>query len=86
MVKNPFIVKGYESAAFFCDRDAETTEIIANIQNGRDTTLISPRKYGKTCLILHVFEMAKKKRLKIDTLYVDIYATLSLDDLTKTLA
>ncbi|WP_407446122.1 AAA family ATPase [Fibrobacter sp.] len=86
MVENPFIVKGYESADFFCDRDAETAEIIANIQNGRDTTLISPRKYGKTGLILHVFEMAKKKRLKIDTLYVDIYATLSLDDLTKTLA
>ncbi len=86
MVENPFIVKGYESAAYFCDRDTETAEIIANIQNGRDTTLISPRKYGKTGLILHTFETIKKKRLKFYTLYVDIYATLSLDDLTKTLA
>ena len=86
MLENPFIIKGYESAEYFCDRDTETAALIANIQNGRDTTLVSPRKYGKTGLILHTFETIKKKRLKFDTLYVDIYATLSLSDLTKTLA
>ena len=86
MLENPFIIKGYESAEYFCDREAETAELIENIRNGRDTTLVSPRKYGKTGLILHTFETIKKKRLKFNTLYVDIYATLSLDDLTKTLA
>ena len=86
MLENPFITKGYESAEYFCDRDAETNELISNIQNGRDTTLVSPRKFGKTGLILHTFETIKKKRLKYDTLYVDIYATLSLSDFTKTLA
>ena len=86
MLENPFIIKGYESAEYFCDRDAETAELVTNIRNGRDTTLVSPRKYGKTGLILHTFETIKKKRLKFDTLYVDIYATLSLSELTKTLA
>lgn len=86
MFENPFIIKGYASAEYFCDRDTETAALVANIRNGRDTTLVSPRKYGKTGLILHTFETIKKKRLKFDTLYVDIYATLSLSDLTKTLA
>lgn len=86
MLENPFITKGYVSAEYFCDRDSETNELISNIKNGRDTTLVSPRKFGKTGLILHTFETIKKKRFKFDTLYVDIYATLSLSDLTKTLA
>ncbi len=86
MLENPFLTKGYESAEYFCDRDDETTTLISNIKNGRDTTLVSPRKFGKTGLILHTFETIKKKRLKFDTLYVDIYATLSLGDFTKTLA
>ena len=86
MLENPFLTKGYESAEYFCDRDDETAALISNIKNGRDTTLVSPRKFGKTGLILHTFEAIKKKRLKFDTLYVDIYATLSLGDFTKTLA
>lgn len=86
MLENPFLTKGYESAEYFCDRDDETATLISNIKNGRDTTLVSPRKFGKTGLILHTFETIKKKRLKFDTLYVDIYATLSLGDFTKTLA
>lgn len=86
MQENPFIVKGYKSPAYFCDRDVETATIISNIQNGADTTLISPRKYGKTGLILHTFAEVKRKRLNYETLYVDIFATLTLDDLTKALA
>jgi hypothetical protein len=86
MQENPFIVKGYKSPAYFCDRDDETAAIILNIQNGADTTLVSPRKYGKTGLILHTFAEMKRRRLNYETLYVDIFATLTLEDFTKTLA
>ena len=48
MKDNPFIIKGYKSKKFFCDRIAETQALLSNIANGVDTTLISPRKYGKT--------------------------------------
>ncbi len=86
MQENPFIVKGYKSPSYFCDRDDETAAIILNIQNGADTTLVSPRKYGKTGLILHTFAEMKRRRLNYETLYVDIFATLTLEDFTKTLA
>ena len=86
MQENPFIVKGYKSAAYFCDRETETEALISNIGNGADTTLISPRKYGKTGLILHTFAEMERRRLAFETLYVDIFATLTLQDLTRTLA
>ncbi|MBQ7590430.1 MAG: ATP-binding protein [Verrucomicrobia bacterium] len=86
MMENPFFIRGYKSSEYFCDRDKETCEILKNLQNGADTTLISPRKYGKTGLILHAFDEIAQRRLPFETLYVDIFATLSLDDLVKTLA
>jgi hypothetical protein len=48
--------------------------------------IVSPRKYGKTGLILHTFAEMKRRRLNYETLYVDIFATLTLEDFTKTLA
>lgn len=86
MVENPFIIKGYKSADLFCDRDAETKALLSNIKNGADTTLISPRKYGKTGLIFHTFEKIRAKKLPFETLYVDIFATQKLSDFTKALA
>lgn len=86
MVENPFIIKGYKSADLFCDRDAETNALLSNIKNGADTTLISPRKYGKTGLIFHTFEKIRAKKLPFETLYVDIFATQKLSDFTKALA
>ena len=83
---NPFLVKGYVSPEYFCDREKETETLLRNIQNGVDTTLISPRKYGKTGLILHLFDAIQRKKLPFETLYVDIFATRSLSDFIKALA
>lgn len=85
MRENPFPAKGYVSAEYFCDREDETRALLSNIQNGIDTTLISPRKYGKTGLILHTFDKIATDRLNYATIYVDIFATLSLNDFIKTL-
>lgn len=83
---NPFPIKGYVSAEFFCDREKESIELLSNIENGVDTTLISPRKYGKTGLILHVFNLMRQQKMNYETIYVDIYATLSLEDFVKEMA
>lgn len=83
---NPFPIRGYVSNEYFCDREKETQELIHNIENRVDTTLISPRKYGKTGLILHTFELMHQQGMKYETVYVDIYATLSLEDFVKALA
>lgn len=85
-MQNPFLAKGYLSPMFFCDREKETEALLSNIQNGLDTTLISPRKFGKTGLILHTFYKIAEEKLPFSTLCVDIFATLSLKDFIKTLA
>lgn len=83
---NPFLVKGYYSKELFCDREEETKMLLRHIGNGIDTTLISPRRMGKTGLIMHFFEQLKESDSNIDTLYVDIFATRSLSDFVKCLA
>lgn len=83
---NPFILKGYLSEEYFCDRVEESETLINNIKSGADSTIISPRKYGKTGLILHVFDTIKRKMPSVDTLYIDIFSALNLDDMIKIMA
>ena len=83
---NPFLIKGYLSPEFFCDRIEETETLLRNIRNGADTTLISPRKYGKTGLVYHLFDIIQREKMPIETLYVDIFATRSMSDFIKVMA
>lgn len=85
ITRNPFIVKGYIDKTTFCDRENELNSLYINLQNGIDTTLISPRRLGKTGLILRFFEFIKDHNPEVASIYVDIYATRSLDDFVKLL-
>lgn len=58
---NPFIYQGYESPEYFCDREAETATLLSHLKNGRNVTLISPRKIGKTGLIKNTFFYLEKE-------------------------
>lgn len=78
-VSNPFITAGYVSAEYFCDRETESTDLINQITNGNNLALISPRRMGKTGLIMHCFPN-NKIRSSYYTFFVDIYATKSLRD------
>ena len=86
MIENPFILEPFISKQYFCDREQETEEIIRNITNGRNTTLISPRRLGKTGLIFRVFEEIKERKLPFETIYADISDTLSLEEFIKVLS
>ena len=86
MQDNPFILEPFKSKEYFCDREQETEEIIRNITNGRDTTLISPRRLGKTGLILRVFEEIRERNLPYETIYTDISDTFSLEDFIKVIS
>ena len=55
--EKPFVVIGYKGPSFFCDREKDTKRLIGAIENGRNITLIAPRRYGKTGLIHHVFNV-----------------------------
>jgi len=81
--KNPFFLTGYENPDYFCNRSTETEKIRNAIQNGRNITLISPRRMGKTGLINHVFYFIKEDLM---CYYLDIYQTQSLTDFVRLLA
>jgi len=82
---NPFLLKGYKSKELFCDREVELKRLCENIENNIDTTLISPRRMGKTGLILHLFEHYKRNK-SIECLYVDINFATSQADFIKLLS
>jgi AAA+ ATPase superfamily predicted ATPase len=83
---NPFLISGYHSPEFFCDREQETSTILEALHNGRNVTLIAPRRMGKTGLIRHAFYRLSEQTSDIVTLYMDIYSTQSLGDFVKLLA
>jgi AAA+ ATPase superfamily predicted ATPase len=82
---NPFLIKGYHSAELFCDRERELETLYKNALNGIDTTLISPRRMGKTGLIFRFFDYLKADK-NFKSVYVDIYSARSLADFIKLLS
>ncbi len=80
MVSNPFILYGYESEAYFCDRKDETDHLISLIENGNNVALIAPRRMGKTGLIENIFHQPKVRK-KYYTFLIDIYATKNMEDM-----
>ena len=83
---NPFLISGYYSPEFFCDREQETVTILDALHNGRNVTLIAPRRMGKTGLIRHAFYRLKEQQPDIVTFYMDIYSTQSLGDFVRLFA
>lgn len=83
---NPFLISGYYSPEFFCDREQETGTILDALYNGRNVTLIAPRRMGKTGLIRHAFYRLKEQQPDIVTFYMDIYSTQSLGDFVRLFA
>ncbi len=82
---NPFLISGYESPEYFCDREQETKRMLEAIRNKRNLTLMSARRMGKTGLIRHAFHHLQKESA-IKCFYVDILPTASLADFVRLLS
>ena len=78
------MVYGYVSPEYFCDRITETSELIGALENGRNVTLLSPRRMGKTGLIKNAFYHITHERKDVLCFYVDIYSTRTLQEFVKT--
>ncbi|MDD7318571.1 MAG: ATP-binding protein [Prevotella sp.] len=76
---NPFIIHGYHSPHYFCDREEETKLLTNAFTNGNNVALISPRRLGKTRLIYHCMQQENIKE-NYYTFLVDIYATKNLQE------
>ncbi len=81
---NPFLISGYLGSAYFCDRIDETKSITSAMENGRNVTLISLRRMGKTGLIKHAFQQIQSKKCSL--IYVDLLYTTDFSTLVREFA
>jgi AAA+ ATPase superfamily predicted ATPase len=79
MKHNPFLITGYKSSDYFCDRVLEAERLRSAIENQRNMTLISSRRMGKTGLIMHVFNQFSNNSAYIPV-YFDIMGTTGFDE------
>lgn len=84
-IENPFVYQGYISPDYFCDRIEETEELVSNMRNGRNTTLISPRRIGKTGLIQNAFYAINQSDKDAICIYIDIFSTKNQHDFVQLL-
>lgn len=57
--------------------------MLNHFENGRNITLVSPRRIGKTGLIKNLFYHIERQDRNAICLYLDIYATKNLQDFTE---
>lgn len=82
---NPFICQGYESPEYFCDRVEETDNMTSTLYNGRNITLISPRRLGKTGLIWNTIHHIKSENKDAICIYIDIFPTKNQNEFVRML-
>lgn len=82
---NPFLITGYKSPEFFCDRKDESERLTNSLLNRRNVTLFSRRRIGKTALIHHTFYKLKSKK-QLNLYYLDLYSTNDIKDFIEILA
>jgi len=81
---NPFVIGKYVSKDYFCDREKESELLVHHIVNGRNVTIMSERRLGKTGLIEHVFtDLLSKEYI---TFLIDIYTCKNLREMVYLLA
>lgn len=57
---------GLAEGLAFCNRNAEQKKLHTNIALNRSTIITSPRRYGKSSLVLHVLEKTKLPFVRVD--------------------
>ncbi|MFO7978606.1 MAG: ATP-binding protein [Bacteroidales bacterium] len=77
--KNPFLLAGFISREYFCDRQKELSWLRDNLNNERNVVLYSWRRLGKTSLIRCLFHMLEERK-DTETLHVDLMSTRTINE------
>lgn len=83
-MKNPFSLKVVTNPDHFCNRTKEMDKLIAYASSDSNTVIYSPRRFGKTSLVIQV-----QQRLKASgflTIYIDLFGLSSADNIAKRMA
>ena len=73
MKKMPFIFGKSSDLINFTDREEETSRLEMNFKSLINTTIISPRRWGKTSLVENVAEKIRTENKKIKVCTLDIF-------------
>ena len=73
IIHNPFVYGKVVKGAQFVNRVNERNELITEIENHTNIILFAPRRYGKTSLIMQIFDDLHKKHKNFTGLYFDFY-------------
>jgi AAA+ ATPase superfamily predicted ATPase len=84
MKRNPFYFGEVVTGESFTDRINEIETLTRELRGGHNVFLISPRRYGKTSLIVNVLKHLKNDGLL--TFYIDLYKVASLRELLEAYA
>lgn len=60
--ENPFHYGSPAESESFTDRERELSAVVSRMMNGQNVILLSPRRYGKTSLLLGAVEQVRKRR------------------------
>lgn len=74
-MNNPFIYGTVARGEYFADRESELQELTNDILNSQNVIIFSPRRYGKTSLILEVLD--KVRQDGVLALYLDLFKVTS---------
>ena len=73
MKDSPFIYGTTVSEHSFTNRESESAKLQSNLLNGINTTIISPRRWGKSSLVEKVISEINKTDKNPKTVIIDLF-------------
>ncbi|HCE59132.1 MAG TPA: ATPase, partial [Prolixibacteraceae bacterium] len=72
-METPFVFGKHASSAYFTNRTDEIKQLSFNFQSLINTVIISPRRWGKSSLVLKAAEEIQKTDKNIRFCFIDMY-------------
>jgi hypothetical protein len=75
-MENPFKYGGIVKGPYFADRETELAELAREMENLNRVFLVSPRRYGKTCLLANLLDRIERQNCAVAYLDLNAYPEL----------
>lgn len=85
-MKSPFQYGKVVEGKYFTNRKKETDRLISNLENGINTILLSPRRWGKSSLVNNISRAVAKKDNKLVFCFIDLFNVRDESDFYATFA
>lgn len=86
MIKSPFKYGSTVSNKAFTNRKKEIEKLFLNLTSGINTTIISPRRWGKSSLVEKVFIKIDRHSKNTKTIIIDLFSVQSEEEFLELLA